>query len=371
MKRLDLQKMKTKDMQDLTAAVKVACACLTAGDLLIYPTETTYGIGVDATNQEAVLKLLRYKARREGKPLSIAVTDEKMAALYVSINEEAHKLYQNFLPGPITVISAVKKREAKPLATGIASERATVGVRIPKHPLILEIIKAYGKPITATSANASYKKRPYNVSDILENISDRQKKLIGLILDAGQLPRNEPSTVVDTTRTQPTVLRQGDIKLSKATTTITQSEKETRCLGSSLASQYLHCLAEKSLIFALVGEMGAGKTQFTKGIAEKLTIDKQITSPTYAIAAEYIFKSHTLTKKLIHIDTWRLSEEKELENIGFTSMVDSLNVIAIEWADKFANTLTLYADEAKIIWVKLAYGKTPNERIITYSDHAE
>lgn len=344
--------------------IRSACEVLASGGLVVYPTETTYGIGVDATNPEAVAKLLAYKTRREGKPLSIAVPDLKMAEQYVEVNEQAHQLYANFLPGPITVVSMSKGN----VAPGVASERGTLGVRIPDYPLIREIVAAYGKPVTATSANASYKKRPYKISDIFDNISEKQKNLIDLVLDAGELPHNEPSTVVDTTLEQPTVLRQGDIKLTDAITVTTHSEQETQQLGATLAQQYRHYINEKALIFALVGEMGAGKTQLSKGIASTLGVNQPITSPTFTISREYGLTVGDQPQQFVHIDTWRLFSEAEFLELGFAQMIDNLAIISIEWADKVIDVLAQYSDEAKIIWVKMEYGQTENERNITYSD---
>jgi L-threonylcarbamoyladenylate synthase len=78
---------------------------LAQGGLVLFPTETTYGAGVDATNQLAVNKLLAYKSRREGKPLSVLVANPEMAGKFVEINDQAQQLYDQFLPGPVTVIS--------------------------------------------------------------------------------------------------------------------------------------------------------------------------------------------------------------------------------------------------------------------------
>ncbi len=99
MKIINIQK--TNKSKIIDHAVEV----LKSGGILIYPTETAYGAGVDATNQKAVDRILAYKARMSGKPLSIAVCDEKMAKEYISINNTAKSIYENFLPGPITVIS--------------------------------------------------------------------------------------------------------------------------------------------------------------------------------------------------------------------------------------------------------------------------
>lgn len=349
---------------DQETVIDEVAKTLASGGLVVYPTETVYGIGADATNQQAIDKLLTYKARREGRPLSIAVCDQTMAEQYVALNDQARQFYQTFLPGPVTVISLSQNRVAK----GVASERGTLGIRLPDYPLLREIIRHFGKPITATSANASYKKRPYSVSDILDNISDKQKALIDLIIDAGTLPSNDPSSVIDTTLEQPTILRQGELKLTDATTVTTQSETETQTLGNELITLYKSYLTERAVIFALVGEMGAGKTQLSKGIANALGITAPVTSPTYTIAHEYPFRWGEAPQQFVHIDTWRLFSDEDFLGIGFTKMIENNAVISIEWADKVKEVLDRYAAEAKIIWIKMEYGSHESERIITYSD---
>ncbi|OGJ41784.1 MAG: threonylcarbamoyl-AMP synthase, partial [Candidatus Pacebacteria bacterium RIFOXYB1_FULL_44_10] len=141
---------------------------LSSGGMIIYPTETTYGLGVDATNERAVQKLLQYKKRRDGKPLSIAVADIQMAEKYVVLNNVARNVYKQFLPGPVTVISSGKHR----VATFVESNHGTLGIRISSYPLVNEIVYAFGKPITATGANASDQKRPYSIVDVFSFLDD-------------------------------------------------------------------------------------------------------------------------------------------------------------------------------------------------------
>jgi len=150
--------------------IKQAVKILESGGLIVYPTETCYGLAADATNQEAIDKLLSYKRRREGKPLSVLVDSKKTANKYVEINESASRLYDRFLPGPMTVISKVKPSK---LANGVVSELGTLGIRISSYPFAMALAKAYGKPITATSANASWQKKPYSVQDILKPLNEK------------------------------------------------------------------------------------------------------------------------------------------------------------------------------------------------------
>ncbi len=341
------------------------------GGLVVFPTETMYGIGADATNQKAINKLLSYKARREGKPLSIAVTSIEMAKKYVEVNDTAKNLYENFLPGPLTVVSYGLHTVAK----GVESETGTLGVRIPDYKLVLDVIKKFGRPITATSANASYQKRPYSIKDILENISLKQKKLIDLIVDAGTLPTREPSTVVDTTLNEKIVLRQGNIKLTPVLERVTNSGAETQKLGQEIFKKYQHYMGYKSVILAMQGELGAGKTEMTKGIAKLLGVKENVNSPTFIIEKEYkvsvATKSYLSKKKpfLYHIDTWRLFDSTELKTLGFFEQVAKGNVFVIEWADKVTEVFEKVSEDAVIVWIKIEHGKNETERKITVSDY--
>jgi tRNA threonylcarbamoyl adenosine modification protein YjeE len=248
-------------------------------------------------------------------------------------------------------------------------------VRIPDYQLVLDIVTALGKPITATSANASYKKRPYAVEDILNNISTKQQNLISLILDAGQLPKREPSTVVDTTLNQEVVLRQGNIKLTPVLERTTHSPEETQALGIELLNKYKHYFGYKSVIFALQGELGAGKTEMTKGIAKVLGIKDTINSPTFIIEKEYNIEtvpdSYLSEKKpmLYHIDTWRLFDGAELKQLGFFDQVSKGNVFSIEWADKVTELFERISEDAVIVWIKIEHKDNSNTRIITVSDY--
>lgn len=351
--------------------VQEAVKTLRDGGLVIFPTETMYGIGADATNQAAIDKLLSYKTRREGKPLSIAVDSLEMAEKYVEVNAIAKNLYASFLPGPLTVVSKSLGNVAK----GVESEIGTLGVRIPDYSLVTKIVTALGKPITATSANASYKKRPYSVADILENISAKQRDLIGLVLDAGELPKREPSTVVDTTLNQEVVLRQGTIKLTPILERTTSSPEETQELGIELLNKYKHYLGYKSVIFAMQGELGAGKTEMTKGIAKILGVKEVINSPTFIIEKEYkietVSDSYLEEKKptLYHMDTWRVHEASEIEELGFFDQVLAGNVFAIEWADKIADLFEKVSPDAVIVWIKIEHGEKENTRHIIVSDY--
>lgn len=317
--------------------IKRACQVLAAGGLVIFPTETTYGAGVDATNPQAVEKLLAYKSRREGKPLSIAVPDQATAEQYVELTDQARVLYQQFLPGPLTVISQSKGV----VAPGVASEFGTVGVRIPDYPLLLELLRQYGKPITATSANGSGKKRPYSLPDILSEISEKQQRLIDLVLDAGVLPPRPPSTVIDTTLSAPVTLRAGDISFASQTTLTLESmsEQETQQLAARLLLAQWDEIKAGGLLLGLHGPLGAGKTVFAQGVAKFLGVTEQLRSPTYTYIEEYPFVRHGFAGTLYHLDMWKVDSQHQYQALEIAQLCRPGCVVVIEWWSQISQWL--------------------------------
>lgn len=364
--------MKTLSITQHSTAeiVATATAVLRSGGLVLYPTETVYGVGVDATNPVAVQKLLAYKSRREGKPLSIAVANPTMAAEYVELNEQAKILYSQFLPGPVTIISFAKDK----VAPGVASEFKTLGVRIPDYPLITELVQSLGKPITATSANASGKKRPYTIADVLDRLSNHQKQLIDLIIDAGTLPPNPPSTVIDTTLSTPLTMRQGAVAIDSAgqpgTTTAyhSNSDQETKDLAGRLLLKHYEAMKQTGLVIGLDGELGAGKTIFTKGIGNFLRIAETINSPTYSYYQEYPYQREQQTGTLYHADVWKIDTQAEFELLELSSLIKPGAILVIEWWHQIAQFLQPKL-EVPVIQVTICdLGKT--KRSITVTEPA-
>ncbi|MBP9820254.1 threonylcarbamoyl-AMP synthase [Candidatus Woesebacteria bacterium] len=319
------------------------CDILKQGGLVIFPTETTYGAGVDATNPKAVDRLLRYKSRREGKPLSIAVSSQSMAEQYVELNEQARTLYQQFLPGPLTVIS---KARAGAVAPGVVSEFNTLGVRIPAYTLILDLVSHFGKPLTATSANASGKARPYQIDALLRQLSEKQKSQIDLILDAGKLPANPPSTVIDTTLSTPLTVRQGKLKLASDDAVeqlTTHSPEETKQIGGKLLLRHWNQLRNQGLLITLDGQLGTGKTVFAQGAGEFLGLQQPLTSPTYTYIEEYPYTRHGVTGVLYHLDLWKVDSTEQLERLHLADLFQPNNLILIEWSNPHESYLNSLA----------------------------
>lgn len=333
----------------IESAVKI----LNNGGLVVYPTETCYGIAVDATNEKALNKLLAYKTFRGSKPISIAVSNKDMAERYVLINEMADNIYKNYLPGPITVVS-VSKGLLKP---PVVSKQGSTGIRIPDYKFTLKLIEKFGRPITATSANVSYKSHPYSIDQLIKDLPQKSESLIDMYIDDGNLPKNTPSTILDTTMNTLTILREGKIKfedaISKSTLLeerVTKLPEETTKFGKEFTKEYL--LDNKgAIVVALSGELGAGKTQFTKGIGVGLGSKELINSPTYTIINEYSYDGNILA----HMDTWRLTDEEEFNRSGLMEHLNDGRIVVIEWADKFYQELESICSKKNIPMYKITF----------------
>ncbi len=350
-----------------TSREQVICqtvAVLRSGGLVIYPTETVYGAGVDATNQTAVDKLLRYKTRRDGKPLSIAVCDQNMAEQYVKLNDQAKKLYQTYLPGPVTVVSPGLGQ----VAPGVESEFGTLGIRIPAYPLILQLVEKLGKPITATSANASSQKRPYSLADLTTHLSQKQLGLIDLFLDAGQLPDREPSVVIDTTLSTPIVMRSGEIDLGQWTDKlITDSPQETQAYAGRLMLKHWSSITSAGLIVGLVGPLGAGKTVFAQGVARFLSITDPMTSPTYTYLHEYTWQRGQSTGQLFHADLWKLDSDEQIDRLGLDACLGPNRILCVEWADQYLDRLKQLSHQAHVSLLIIEIEDNPRHRQLKVS----
>ena len=173
--------------------------------IILYPTDTIYGLGVDATDPTAIRALKELKGRPEDKHISIAVSDVAMMQEYAEVTPLAKKLIKAFLPGKLTIV--LKPRNL-PVELGV--ESGEIGIRIPNHPAPLALIRELGKPIPATSANVSGMPSLPAVSDILKQFGGKAS-LITRVINGGILPPSEPSTVVDARGVGPVIIREGAI----------------------------------------------------------------------------------------------------------------------------------------------------------------
>lgn len=202
------------EMIRLSASNVAKCAAraaevLRAGGVVLYPTDTLYGLGADALSDEAVAKVRRIKGREEKKPIHCIVADIAMAERYAEVGSATRLLAEEFWPGPLTLVLR-KKLE---FTTGIARDIETIGIRIPKNNFCIALAREFGRPHTATSANVSGMPPERSVEAILAQL-DEAARDIDIIIDAGTLPAQKPSTVVDVSGVHPIILREGAIPVS-------------------------------------------------------------------------------------------------------------------------------------------------------------
>ncbi|MBM3200338.1 threonylcarbamoyl-AMP synthase [Candidatus Woesearchaeota archaeon] len=157
------------------------------GKILIYPTDTIYGLGCDALNTDSILKIREMKDRDSEKPFSIIAPSKQ----WISQNFEVNPVYIQKLPGPFTFI--LKSKKSKIVSSHVAKDAQTLGVRIPDHPFTKMIQKA-GKPFIATSVNLSGEKPITEISEVPKRILNQTD----IIIDAGKLD-GKPSTIIDLT----------------------------------------------------------------------------------------------------------------------------------------------------------------------------
>lgn len=205
--------------QGMAACVRDAIKALRSGGIILYPTDTLYGLGADALSDKAVGKIYKIKGRDERKPIHAIVADIKMIEKYAELNDMARMLAKEFLPGPLTLI--LKKKAG--IKTGIAKGITKIGFRVPDNAFCLALAKKFGKPFTTTSANRSGVKTERTVkaileqlgneshSNVLQNVRMRKGVSISVVIDAGALPERLPSTVVDLSGKEPVILREGAI----------------------------------------------------------------------------------------------------------------------------------------------------------------
>lgn len=195
-----------------------AVSILQAGGLVAFPTETVYGLGADARNREAVGRIFTAKGRPADHPLIVHLSDAReMSEWAQDIPKTAWKLAEVFWPGPLTLILRCLPNVPDAVTGGLD----TVALRVPNHPVALELLRAFGGGIAAPSANCYGCVSPTSAEDVREELKDS----MDLVLDGGRCSIGIESTIVDLSTSTPKILRPGKI-----------TEKELyHVLGSSLA----------------------------------------------------------------------------------------------------------------------------------------
>jgi len=323
---------------------------LKSNGLVVFPSDTVYGLLCDAGNEKAVQKLITFKNRPPGKAISVFCNFELINKL-VKINKQQKKIIKEILPGPFTVILSSKHIVNKLLE----SEKGTLGIRIPMYRYIEVLVNRFKKPITATSANLAGRSPHYSIKTLLDELSEKQKKLIDLIVDVGQLPRNKPSTVIDLTQSDVKILRQGDVDFSRSKIFLSKSVGETKNIAKKIFKEIRRPAEKKPLVFIIEGELGVGKTVFVKGIGEQLGINN-IVSPTFVIYYEY--------GNFYHFDLYQIEEKEEFKHLGIEKLLIPGNILCFEWGEKAGEIADLLRSKGKVVYVKMKYVSEKEREII-------
>ena len=223
------------EKNDMKIDIKKAQKVLKNGDLVIFPTETVYGLGGDATNEFAIKKIYKVKRRPLNNPIICHFKDIKSIEKNFIFNKVAYILAKKFWPGPLTLI--LEKKESSNICHILSNQKKFVGCRIPQHPVAQKLLEKIKFPIAAPSANLSTKLSSTKV----EHLSGKLKKNI-LILNGGKSFHGLESTVVDVSNNNVKILRLGSIteeQIKKVVPKVIISKKDNY-LKFSPGQQKLH-----------------------------------------------------------------------------------------------------------------------------------
>jgi L-threonylcarbamoyladenylate synthase len=195
-------------MKNDMTVIEQAVHLLKSGELVAFPTETVYGLGADASNPSAIAKLYAAKGRPTNHPVIVHIADSSQLSVWASsVPENALKLANKFWPGPLTLILP----KAAHVRDEITGGQRSVGLRMPAHPLALELLKAFGGGVIAPSANKFGRLSPTTAEDVRSEFQDQ----VALVLDGGPCQVGIESTIVDLSSSQPMILRPGMIEQSE------------------------------------------------------------------------------------------------------------------------------------------------------------
>ncbi|MFO8013161.1 MAG: L-threonylcarbamoyladenylate synthase [Phycisphaerae bacterium] len=228
-------------------AIREAGAALADGRLVVFPTETVYGLGAGAGSAEAVDALSRLKERDEAKPFTLHLASPSEVEAYAGpLPRVARRLARKTWPGPLTLVVPDRRPDDAPRADLVETAiyyQGTVGLRCPSHPVASAILEAAGGPVVATSANLRGDPPPHDAADALEHLRGR----VDLVVDAGPTPLDAPSTVVRVTEDDTyEVLREGAVAAHRVARLVRTSILFV-CTGNMCRSPMAEGLARRRL----------------------------------------------------------------------------------------------------------------------------
>ena len=191
-----------------SGGIQDAADLLRRGGLVAFPTETVYGLGADATNAEAVARIFAVKGRPATNPLIVHVADLETAKRYAATwSDAAQTLAAVWWPGPLTLVVP----KTPEIVDAVSAGRPTVALRVPDHPVALELLRAFGGPVAAPSANKSTHVSPTTADHVRQELGDE----VDIVLDGGPCSVGIESTVLDLTGDRPVILRPGGVARQK------------------------------------------------------------------------------------------------------------------------------------------------------------
>jgi len=197
----------------ISAVIREAAAVLKRGGLVAFPTETVYGLGADASNPAAVERIYEVKGRPASHPVIVHIGDAGQLERWArEVPEAARKLAARFWPGPLTLVL----KRAPGVGDNLTGGEDTIGLRLPGHPVALELLRQFGGGIAAPSANKFGRISPTTAEHVSDDLGDE----VDLILDGGPCEIGIESTIVDLSRDRPVLLRPGRISTGDIAATL-------------------------------------------------------------------------------------------------------------------------------------------------------
>lgn len=343
-------KMSQNDPKAYEHVMREVSEAIQAGALVVFPSDTVYGLLADASNEEAVGKLIICKSRPTGKAISIFVNSYDMMRKYVDVSTETQLRLSQILPGPYTIVlPALHNTDSR-----LEAENKTLGVRIPASEPIIDLVTRVGRAVTATSANPAGRPPHYSVSTLLRALPQAAKDVIDIVVDGGILPYTKPSTVVDYSHHAQKVLRQGERHVGDhAQLFSSTSPEQTEEIVSAMADMYDTKAGKKPLVYLLRGELGAGKTVIAKSIARGYGV-AGVVSPTYVISYEYPLPDDT-KHRFVHVDLYNVQEESEYEHLGLADYLHGHNIMCIEWSEHLGSLLEEIRRHAFVVCIDIEH----------------
>lgn len=234
--------------------IEQAVEILARGELVAFPTETVYGLGADASSAEALERLFQTKGRPTNHPVIVHLGEVEWLADWADSNEAAQRLIESFWPGPLTLILP-RKAGVSDLITG---GQSTVGVRMPDHPVALDLLRRFGRALVAPSANRFGRVSPTTAEHVMSEFSVREAH----VLDGGPCQVGVESTIVDLSGLSPVVLRPGQITSAEIFEALGESHQSGRSSVRAPGGLSSHYAPTRRTVKLNTSEIDSKTTEF-------------------------------------------------------------------------------------------------------------